>query len=111
MITFLKIAVVVMGILIVAGVVLLAIMMYGKLNNSEDSVQVIQPEIPINIETQQPSETIRSIELPSGSKVESIASEEGRVILLINNDKGEQRLLFIDIESSNVIKNLPIHGG
>ena len=46
MIPFLKVAVVVMGILIVAGVVVLAFMMYGKLSGNKGSeTKIIAQEI------------------------------------------------------------------
>tara|TARA_B100000686_G_C16790094_1_gene978046 strand:- start:3300 stop:3647 length:348 start_codon:yes stop_codon:yes gene_type:complete len=111
MIPFLKVAVVVMGILIVAGVVLLAIMMYGKLSgNSEperneiteiidkDKMPVLSNDLYLQ----------KSLELPKGAEVESIVASGGHLVLLVSVPDQGQKLYFIDIKNVSIKNTLSI---
>ena len=112
MIPFLKVAVVFMGILIVAGVVVLAIMMYGKLsgNSSQEkssSLEIISP--PIEPQNLRELALIDSLDFPIGSVVESMVSSEDRLVLLIKLPEESQKLVFIDLQTTKILKQLSIN--
>lgn len=111
MIPFLKVAVVVMGILIVAGVVVLAFMMYGKLSGNKGSeTKIIAQEInnarEANIVNNQ--NVLKSLSLPEKSYVESMAVSGGQVILLVAIPGEGQKLFFIDAQNASISKSLSI---
>lgn len=113
MIPFLKVAVVVMGIMIVAGVVVLAMMMYGKLKNGGETddavpVEAVAQQAPVDI-TSSLTEPA-ALGLPAGARVQSMIAEGHRLVLVVRVPEEGERLIIVDLRNARITGNIALQG-
>ena len=101
MILFLKAAVIVMGILIVAGLAVIGVKIYQKAGDAAESLSVETPQAraaPTPFST-----GIEHLGLGPGAQVTSMVAEDDRLILGVRSSNGVERVVIIDMNSGAVL--------
>ncbi|MBT6442935.1 MAG: hypothetical protein HOK61_10965 [Alphaproteobacteria bacterium] len=112
MIPFLKVAVVLMGILIVAGIVGLGMMMYGKLTDvtegegpkTEVEATTVVTPAPVDISASMAAGT--GLGLPEGSRVKSLIAEGHRMVMVVQVPGEGERVVVVDLRNSQITGNI-----
>jgi hypothetical protein len=92
----LKILVIVMGVMILAGFSGIVIVIAGRLTHGAPGNAPSQPF------------TAAPIELPAGARIETIGVSSDRLVLDIVRPDGEHRLLIIDIATGRQLGAIPL---
>jgi hypothetical protein len=93
----LKILVVTMGLLVVAGVTALVVVIAGRLS------QPRQAAMPASVSAAAP------IELPAGARVESIGVGTDRLAVGVVLPDGDRRIMIIDLATGRQLGAVPLH--
>lgn len=112
MIPFLKVAVVVMGILIVGGIVVLVMKMYGKLAEvtegegpkTEIESSAVVTAAPVDISASMAAGT--GLGLPEGSRVKSLIAEGHRMVMVVQVPGEGERVVVVDLRNSQITGNI-----
>jgi len=89
----LKILVVVMGVMIVAGVAVLAATIAGRLSKGSVPVQAF---------------TAPPIDIPAGSRIETISTGPDRLVIDLMLGDGTRQLVVIDLASGKRLGTIPL---
>ncbi len=92
----LKIAVIVMAMMILAGSAVLIVVIAGRLSRSEPAPRPAQPF------------AAAPIELPAGARIETIGVGSDRLVLEIVLPDGERQLLIIDLATGQRLGSIPL---
>lgn len=106
MITYLKIIVVVLGVLIIAGVVIIAI----KLANTGTEMATGGASGDGAIQSTMPAPSIAQLGLPPGSEVKSMEASNNRLILNVRLPDTSERIIILNISSGAVVADLELVG-
>ena len=93
----LKILVIVMGLVILAGSAALIVVILGRLSKSGPGTAPPQPF------------AASPIELPSGARIEAMSTGSGRLVVEIVLPDGNRRLLIIDLATGRQLGAIPLH--
>lgn len=102
MIPYLKVAVIVMGVLIVAGIVVIAIKLSQKAE--ELAEQDGGAEAPVSVQ-------MSDLGLPRGAQVQSMITEEDRLVVVVRTPQEGARIVIIDLKHGGVISNIALEAG
>ena len=86
----LKALVIVMGILIIAGITVIGVTIFNRLGGKAE----ISRELPASFGA-------KSVNLPSGSTVEQVAVDDGRVMVWIKDGRGRSHIIVLDAQSGD----------
>ena len=118
MIPFLKVAVVVMGILIVGGLAVIGVKIYqDSIKVAEtfseepgDAIDVPSPE-PATVTKSAPTpmpEAVEHLDLGRGARVQDMVAEGDRLILNARTAGGVERVVIIDMNSGAVLGDIAL---
>ena len=93
----LKVLVIVMAVMILAGLVALIIVVAGRLSQSGPGTTPAQPF------------AAAPIELPAGARIETIGVGSDRLVLEIVLPDGDRRLVVIDLATGRRLGAIPLH--
>jgi hypothetical protein len=111
MITFLKVAVVVMGVLIVGGLAVIGVKIY------QDSIKVAETfgDAPAVSEDAPPAAlpaalpaAVEHLDLGEGARVQNMIAEGDRLILNVRSPGGAERVVIIDMNSGTVLGDIAL---
>ena len=107
MITFLKVAVVVMGVLIVGGLAVIGVKIY------QDSIKVAETfsDTPAVSEDAPPAPlpvAVEHLDLGEGARVQNMIAEGDRLILNVRSSDGAERVVIIDMNSGTVLGDIAL---
>ena len=115
MITYLKIIVIVLGVLIAAGLVVIGLKLVEKGNElaeltSEDDEAVAEGadagEVPEATAIPAPGD----LGLPAGSQVRRMTAAGHRLILVVAVPDGGERIVIVDLRSGGTVANIGLEG-
>jgi len=115
MIPALKVAVIVMGVLIVIGLVGLGYMVIQKLGKREAEGEAAPVVASATTETGQPAVVnvgahLQSLGLPKGSTVGAMQTSEDRLVLTVRVPEAGERIVIIDLRKGTVIGHVALEG-
>lgn len=106
MIKYLKIIVVVLGVLIIAGVVIIAV----KLADTGTEMATGGPSGDGSMPAYMPAPSVAELGLPPGSQVKSMEASNNRLILNIRLPDTSERIVILNISSGAVVADLELVG-
>src|SRR5260221_11505946 len=95
----LKIAVVVMGVMLVVGFFTLVVMIAGRVANKQKGAESVAAPF-----------AAAPIEVPPGARVETMAVGSERLVLSLLLADGERQLLIIDLATGRKLGMVPLTG-
>lgn len=102
MIPYLKIAVIVMGVLIVGGLVAIAIKLSQKAQQLGEGEGGVGPPAAVQVS---------DLGLPQGAEVQSMITEEDRLVVVVRVPQQSTRIVIIDLKHGGVISNIALEAG
>ena len=93
----LKVLVVVMGVMIVAGVATLIVVIAGRMSPRQAAAI---PSAPF---------AAAPIEVPAGARVETLGVGSDRVVLVLVRPDGDRQLVIIDLATGRRVGAIPLH--
>ena len=104
MIPFLKIAVIVMGVLIVAGLVVIGVKIYNDSTKVVENFSADSVDSPGAKSTSPHYKTsLEHLNLGTGAEVQSIIAEDDRLLLRVRTADAQERLVIINIKNGAVL--------
>jgi hypothetical protein len=92
----LKILVIVMAVMILAGSVVLIVVIAGRMSHSGPAAAPAQPV------------AAAPIELPAGARIETIGVGSDRLVLQVVLPDGDRRLVIIDLATGRQLSTIPL---
>lgn len=93
----LKILVILMGVLILAGVGVLGALIAGKM---------VKPAAPVTAAFSAPP-----LDLPAGARIETMAAGGDRIVLDLVLADGSRELVVVDLKNGKKLGTIPLHQG
>jgi len=111
MIIYLKVIVIVLGVLIAAGLVVIAFKVadLGSQLATSGGSESSEPES-APVRASMPAPSFAQLGLPPGTYVKSMEASEGRVVLNLRLPDTSERIVIIDMASGNVLADLALEG-
>lgn len=107
-IPILRAAVIVMGILIIAGLVVIGIKIYQKSNEAAESMTAEALDTPATT-TSRYSVSIEQLGLGPGARLISMDVEDERLVLRVHDDaSGKERVVIVDMNSGAVLGEIAV---
>ncbi len=92
----LKVLVIVMGVMLVAGVALLVVVIAGRVSHKAASTGTAQPF------------AAAPIDIPAGARIEAISTGPDRVVLELTLADGNRELVVIDLATGRQLGTIPL---
>ena len=92
----LRVLVVVMGVMLVAGVALLVVVIAGRVSHKAASTGITQPF------------AAAPIDIPTGARIEAMSTGPDRVVLDIMLADGNRQLVVIDLATGRRLGTIPL---
>lgn len=92
----LKVLVIVMGVMLVAGVALLVVVIAGRVSHKAASIGTAQPF------------AAAPIDIPAGARIEAISTGPDRVVLDLTLADGNRELVVIDLATGRRLGTIPL---
>ena len=109
MILFLKIAVVFMGVLIVGGLAVIGVKIYQKSNEAVEHFSAGTEDTPAaQTAPSRFSASLEHLDLGPDAEMQSMVAEGDRLVLRIRNDRADERLVIIDMNSGAVLGEIAL---
>lgn len=112
---YLKVAVIVMGVMIFAGLIGLGYMLYNKSvkrQAAEEAGSAAGPAAADGTSSSGPAGTLRALNLglPQGSHVAEMTATEDRLVLNVRVPGQGERIVILDLRKGGVVGNVALEG-
>ena len=112
---YLKVAVIVMGVMIFVGLIGLGYMLYNKSAKREAAEELAGASAAAEGETttKQTGRALREVShgLPAGSRVAEMTATDDRLVLNVRVPGQGERIVILDLRKGGVIGNVALEGG